>query len=332
MPLPSLKSLRAAAAEAAAATHAKHESEPLQLMTVCRGGLGNLIFPWLATEALAEDMRAAGREITTSYLSGIPQEKRPDISEYQMFMTSKLVESIDIPRSAAMYKEYNFLYKSIPVPPQAKTLLLDGYFQSRHYFEKHRRSLVERLRHNAGEPLAMAEQWLQATREKYTYPQRLSTDSHHTVQQQKRLVGVHVRQGDYLDPVLRETHYICDGPYWERALRAALGAGVIGGPEHDVIVVASDDPAAVAKMHAFRGLEMAGYTVIWLKENFGTEKTFWVLAGCDALLISNSSFSLGAYYCRDRETALVAPAHWFGPKGPAYRMEDIVPTETLLVR
>lgn len=326
MPLPSLKSLRA---EAAAA----QQQEPLQLMTVTRGGLGNLLFPWLTTEALAEDIRATGREVTTSYLSGTPQEKRPDISEYQMFMTSKLFEQMDIPRNASLHTQISFIYNPFVAPyPQTKTLVLDGYFQSRHYFEKHRSTLVKRLRASAGEPLAMAEQWLAKTREKYTHAQRISQDSDKIVQVQKRLVGVHVRQGDYLDPMLRETHYICDGPYWERALRTAVGAGIIGGPEHDVIVVASDDSAAVSKMHAFRGLERAGYTVIYLKENFGTEKTFWLLAGCDTLLVSNSSFSLGAWYCRDRESPLVAPEQWFGPKGPSYKIHDLVPQETLLVR
>ena len=306
-PLPSLKSLR----------DATSEPEALKLMTLTRGGLGNLLFQWLATESLAEDLRTAGREVTTSYLSGNPLEKRPDISDYQMFMTSRLFESMDIPRNAAIHKQISFLHNPFVAPyPQTKTLVLDGYFQSRHYFEKHRNFLVDRLRHSAGQPLAMAEQWLATQRETH----------------KKRLVGVHVRQGDYLDRALRETHYICDDSYWERALRSALGAGLIGGPENDVIVIASDDPEAVAKMHAFRGLEMAGYRVIWLKENFGTEKTFWLLAGCDTLLVSNSSFSLGAWYCRDRESALVAPAQWFGPKGPAYKIHDLVPQETLLVR
>ena len=234
-----------------------------------------------------------------------------------MFITSRLFESMDIPRNATVHKQISFIYNPFVTPyPQTKTLVLDGYFQSRHYFEKHRQFLVGRLRHSAGQPLAMAEQWLTAQREKY----------------KKQIVGIHVRKGDYLEGDLRETHYICDGPYWERALRSAIGAGIIGGPEHDVIVIASDNPDAVAKMHAFRGLEMAGYTVIWLKENFGTEKTFWCLAGCDSLLVSNSSFSLGAWYCRDRESALVAPAQWFGPKGPSYKIHDLVPQETLLVR
>jgi hypothetical protein len=327
MPLPSLKYLRAEVTAAAA------KQDPLSLMNITRGGLGNILFPWLATEALAEDLRAQGREVTTSYLSGTPQDKRPDISEYQMFMTSRLFESLDIPRNAALHTQISYIYNPFVAPyPETKTLVLDGYFQSRHYFEKHRSTLVKRLRASAGSPLAMAEQWLAKTRETYLHTQHLSQESDHTVKIQKRLVGVHVRQGDYLDPALREKHYICDGPYWERALRAAVGAGYIGGPEHDVIVVASDDPEAVAKMHAFRGLEMTGYTVIYLKENFGTEKTFWVLAGCDSLLVSNSTFSLGAWYCRDREVPLVAPERWFGPKGPSYKIHDLVPPETLLVR
>ncbi len=107
MPLPSLKSLRAAA---------EQQPEPLKLMTVTRGGLGNLLFPWLATEALAEDLRATGREVTTSYLSGTPQEKRPDISEYQMFMTSQLFEKMDIPRNATLHTQISFIYNPFVAP------------------------------------------------------------------------------------------------------------------------------------------------------------------------------------------------------------------------
>ena len=304
--LPSLRSLR---------TQTQELPKSLHVMTLTRGGLGNILFQWLAAESQA--LAHHNLKAVTSYLSGT-MDKRPDITAYNMFGSIATFEQLDIPRNAELYKESSYLYRQLPTPTK-ETQILDGYFQSWKHSEPYRRELVGKLRSFGGPPLADAERWLDKTRREYP---------------NKRLVGVHVRQGDYLAPENLETHYICDGPYWERALRTAISAGVVKDPKHDVFVIASDDPAAVKKMHAFKGLQAAGYTVIWLPTDelvATTERTFWTLAGMDSLLVSNSSFSLGAWICRDRESQLVAPARWFGPKGPAFKIHDIVPQETLLV-
>ena len=47
---------------------------------------------------------------------------------------------------------------------------------------------------------------------------------------------------------------------------------------------------------------------------------------CDNFIISNSSFSLCAYYFRNVEQAkIVAPLNWFGPAGPKFDLNDLVP-------
>jgi hypothetical protein len=304
--LPSLRSLRAQTQEGPTSYH---------IMTLTRGGLGNILFQWLATEAQA--LSLAPTPTVTSYLSGT-LDKRPDITAYEMFSNVATFEKLDIPRNAEYYVEPTFLHKPIAFPKIA-TQVLDGYFQSWKFFEPHRRELVAKLRSNGGTALASANAWLEKARYEHWG---------------KRLVGIHVRQGDYLSPENKEKHYICDGAYWERALRTAIAAGILKDPETEVFVIASDDPAAVRLMHAFKGLQAAGYEMIWLPADQSTEtteRTFWTLAGLDTLLISNSSFSLGAWYCRDRDTQLVAPARWFGQKGPAFRIGDIVPQDTLLI-
>lgn len=290
--------------------------QPLHIMTITRGGLGNILFQWLATEAHV--LAYPERKPVTSYLSGTT-DKRPDITSYEMFSSGiATFESLDIPHSAEVYQEISFLYKSIDAP-QKETQILNGYFQSWKYSHTYRRQLVTQLRKRGGTALADAERWLSQTRQ--THPN-------------KRLVGVHIRQGDYLAPENSEKHYVCDASYWKRALRHSLATGVVKDHEQDIFVVASDDPVAVKKMHAFKSLQAAGYTVLWLPpgdDTATTERTFWILAGADTLLVSNSSFSLGAWICRDRETQLVAPARWFGPSGPSFRITDIVPEGTLLV-
>ena len=54
-------------------------------------------------------------------------------------------------------------------------------------------------------------------------------------------------------------------------------------------------------------------------------KTLFLMSCCDHFIIANSSLSLMAYYMRENEDArLVAPRNWFGPQGPAYKLDDLV--------
>jgi hypothetical protein len=303
--LPSMRSLR----------EQTNEQSPLHIMTLTCGGLGNILFQWFATEAHARSH--IERKPVTSYRSGY-MDKRPDITAYEMFSKVATFESLDIPRNIDTYKEQlPHIYNKIRTP-SSSTQLLDGYFQSYKYFEPYRRELVAELRKNGGNALARAEEWL-------TKMRRLHN---------KRLVGIHVRLGDYLFPGHLDAFYLCNPAYWERALRTALAASVIKGPENDVIVISTENPELVKEMHAFKGLKAAGYEILWLSPEDDvatTEHTFWTLAGMDALLISNSSFSLAAWYCRDREAPLISPTRWCGKHRPPFNIHDIVPQETILV-
>ena len=53
---------------------------------------------------------------------------------------------------------------------------------------------------------------------------------------------------------------------------------------------------------------------------------------CDNFIIANSTLSLVAYLLRNNQTAkIVAPKKWFGSVGYKYKIEDIVPPETILI-
>jgi hypothetical protein len=46
---------------------------------------------------------------------------------------------------------------------------------------------------------------------------------------------------------------------------------------------------------------------------------------CHEFIISNSTFSLLAYYFRKNKRAkLCIPIKWFGPDGPKYKISDLV--------
>jgi hypothetical protein len=308
--LPSLSSLRA---EVAKEEHPKQ----LNIMTITQGGLGNILFQWLATESHALSLAKTSTKPITAYLSGTPNS-RPDITAYEMFSGANTFEKLDIPREHELYKEPTYLYRQIPTP-QKETQVLHGYFQSWNYSYLYIRQLVSELRSHGGTALSKAEGWLKETREQH---------------QGKRLVGIHARQGDYLLPDHLDYFFQCNGRYWERALQTSIAAGIIKGPEHDIIVIATEGVAAVKNMEVFKRLQADGYKILWLPpgdDASTTEYTFWTLAGMDSLLVSNSSFSLGAWMCRDREAQLVAPARWFGPRGPIFKINEIVPEDTLLI-
>lgn len=141
------------------------------------------------------------------------------------------------------------------------------------------------------------------------------------------LVGVHVRRGDYADRgKLAASEWADTGPFFTAPL--SLYAGCLGqlaeaaAPQSIAVFVASNDPAGVT-----RDPEMSGYTVLtsadvrahmsddaWnsAMESLGPElASFYVdwycLSICDALLISNSTFSFTAAMVAARNDAAGVP-------------------------
>ena len=62
------------------------------------------------------------------------------------------------------------------------------------------------------------------------------------------------------------------------------------------------------------------------------EELLVFMSFCDNFIIANSTLSLVAYLLRNNKNGkIVGPRNWFGSVGYKYKIEDIVPSETILI-
>lgn len=218
-------------------------------------------------------------------------EKRPNIRVYdKLFQHVKFIDRSFQPQGT-LYSEPDFFWNDIPYTDG--TLFLRGYFQSYRYFWDFIHDIVNQFTQNLGETFMLNE--------------------YNELAQGNRCVCVHVRRTDYLnDP---DIHTNLTEDYYVEALKRF--------PDHRVLVFSDD-------------IESIRHWDVWKSRNvhFVDEpdplRTLWLMYRCDAFIIANSSLSLNAYLFAKgvRDTPGVAPVHWFGPKGPRFKIEDIVPPGT----
>jgi len=167
-----------------------------------------------------------------------------------------------------------------------------GYFQSYRYLDDCKASLVRFLRFKFHHR-ALAEAQLFAYRRRYRRP----------------LVAVHVRRGDYVQPHVEGNwgNLATDG-YYDRAIQT-IGADV-------TYLLFSDDLDWCRRFFDLDCVEFA---------DFDHCTSLCLMAGCDANVIANSSFSWWGAYLNPTST-VYAPSRWFAAMAPPNdRQDDIVP-------
>lgn len=190
-----------------------------------------------------------------------------------------------------IHDEPKFSYSDLP---RQDNLLLNGYFQSERYFEKHRDQIVALFQPD--EP---------TLKEVRAYLDGVVGDN-------TSVTAVHIRRGDYLNSPDR--HPILSTGYYRDAMHQ-IGQG------HFVFV--SDDMNWCKKN--FQG-ENIHYSPFMDELN-----DLALIAACDHQIIANSSFSWwGAYLCTSENNKVLAPKAWFGPKGPK-DTDDLIPSDWMTI-
>ena len=215
-------------------------------------------------------------------------------------------------------EEGNAMY--LPPYGNACGILFKGYWQSWRYVWPHRTDLAAALK--AARPSA----WASANA-------RVGALREH-----KKIVAVHVRRGDYVK--LADYHTVVSQDYYARAL-AVLGASPPGTARDYAVLLFTDDPEpaadapydpkTVATWPLWNAWKQAGaFQVSAAKDPMDV---LFEMMACDAFALANSSLSLLAWLLAAGETPpkATAPAQWFGPKGPAFDIRDIVPTSCVTV-
>jgi hypothetical protein len=266
------------------------------IVPVLQGGIGNQLFQIANAYAYA---RRHGNSLAINYsLSFCPNQGYTAI-KYKDTLYKKIPETnIRYEEFSIRYKETSFRYVSIPdftdmpslivgdirntIRPtldlRTANILLEGYFQSEKYFKEYSKDI----------------------RELFSFPSEVIDKVESFLKQfDKPLVGVHIRRGDYKK--FLKVHGIRDSSYYEEASR------IIGVKKYQGIICSDDWNSVDSEMRFSEAI----------KSPFLDElEDLYLLSRCDALILSNSSFSWWASYLTKDKSIVIAPVNWFAKEGP----------------
>ena len=216
-----------------------------------------------------------------------------------------MFEKFDIDRvynrkSGITFRESHFFYDSITLDRRIHNCIY-GYFQSYKYFDAYKSELINML-HN---PYQNA---IRDDLEKYY----LNESQESQESQAFEFVSIHVRRTDYL--ALSDIHLNLSMAYYEEAMSHF-------SKEKSIFLIFSDDVAFIQKEPLFQNLVNKHIIT-----NQDDEYCFWLMTACHHNIIANSSYSWWSSYINSNPNKLVIyPSKWFGPKGPVYKICDIIP-------
>ena len=260
------------------------------------GGIGNLIYQHNCAYALAKQHGVKCKIL--KYNSG----RRPNIREYDKLF--RHVEFLDNANDNVAISEESFMYNPIILPDNPIAVVkISGYFQSYKYFRPFAEEIRDLFRRNEQETVLRMSTKLAA----------ITTD--------KAPVCVHIRRGDYLQ--LSHVHTVLPESYYVKALCHL--------PQQCMLVIFAENTEEIKSWAVWTDAIRDGHSVHFVDDVPSPLETFFMMSLCHHFIVANSSLSMSAYELRSNaDSLLIAPARWFGPAGPAFKIRDIV-GETAIV-
>jgi len=285
-----------------------------------RGGLGNQLFQYAfgrliagrRGEELKLDKEALGAGKDTYRAYGLD-----NFNIRAVLATPVEIKTAQYP-NGALAKAWRLvqtkIFRSFHIGYEARMLktrrsYLDGYFQSYKYLEPIRKELLEEI--SLKEDLSLKYGALLA--------EMAANNS----------VAVHVRRGDYVsDAKTRSAHFVCDRPYYERAmilmgkkineLEKNVSGESISVPENfsaPVFYIFSDDIVGTKENWPERG-----NSVFVSGPRMKDYEEMILMSKCRHNIIANSSFSFwAAWLNQNPEKIVIAPKKWNKKFPRAYR-------------
>ena len=237
-----------------------------------KGGIGNQLFTIAAAYSTSRDV---GSTLRLNY--NIPHVGGQGAAPLSYRDTLyKNIESTEIvPKN--IFNEPDWSYSQIP--PVDDTLL-DGYFQSEKHFSKYSNDIKTLL----------------------YFPDEVKDKIQKGLSKlPKKILGVHVRLGDYLMPAYSSTHLICDRDYYNKAL------STFNLNDYTVVVCTDDIESYKKYINIKDAIICNGKNEI---------EDMYLLSQCDSNILTNSSFSWWSSYLGKDKEVVCAPSRWFGSDGP----------------
>ena len=273
------------------------------------GGLGNVMFIVANCFALSKKYKVKLRFYCNANVWR--DGKRRMIQCYKMFEKFD-IDCVNNRKSGITFREPYFFYESITLDRRIHNCVY-GYFQSYKYFDAYKSEFIKMLNNPYKDEVdhLLTEYLLKQMANndgKSESPPRPSKKI-----QQLEFVSIHVRRTDYL--ALSDIHLNLDIAYYEEAISHF-------SKEKSIFLIFSDDVEFIQREPLFKNL-VNKYIIT---DDQDDEYCFWLMAACDHNIIANSSYSWWASYINSNPNKLVvSPSKWFGPKGPVYKIRDIIP-------
>jgi len=152
--------------------------------------------------------------------------------------------------------------------------------------------------------------YFQSYKYSQNYLESIKQDLFPKIEKFDNTIMLHIRRGDYLN--LQDFHPVQSQDYYKKSLE------LLDNSKDSKVLVFSDDLNHVKTWDFFKD-----YNVEFIDKD--VEECFHLMIRCNHFIISNSTLSLLAYYFgKDENTKLCMPKNWFGPKGPAFNLDDLV--------
>ena len=283
------------------------------------GGLGNVMFIVATCFALSKKYKVKLRFYCNA--SVWRDDKRRMIQCYKMFEKFD-IDSVNNRKSGITFREPYFFHESITLDRRIHNCIY-GYFQSYKYFDAYKSEFIKMLNNPYKDEVdhLLTEYLLKqiATNQNDGSGFGSGSGSGSVAEtppskkiQAFEFVSVHVRRTDYL--ALSDIHLNLGTTYYEEAISNF-------SKEKSIFLIFSDDVEFIQREPLFQNLVNK-----YIIADQDDEYCFWLMSACDHNIIANSSYSWWASYINSNPNKLViSPSKWFGPKGPVYKIRDIIP-------
>ena len=267
------------------------------------GGLGNVLFIVATCFALSKKYKVKLRFYCHPNLWR--DAKRRSMQYYKMFENFE-IDCMNNRKSGITFREPYFFYDSITIDRRNHSCIY-GYFQSYKYFDAYKSEFIKMLNNPYKDEV---DRELAELLKQFANNESLLQQSKKI--QELEFVSVHVRRTDYL--ALSDIHLNLDTAYYEEAISKF-------SREKSIFLIFTDDVEFIQKEPLFQNLVNKHIIT-----NQDDEYCFWLMSACHHNIIANSSYSWWASYINSIPNKLViCPSKWFGPKGPVYKIRDIIP-------
>jgi len=242
------------------------------ILSRLKGGLGNQMFQIAAgfSKSIDLDTQYCINYGITHYGQ---QGKKPITYKDNFYKNISTTEETP----SFVYSEPHFSYSELP---NQKDMVIDGYFQTEKYFANNK-DKVKNL---------------------FYFSDNIKNKIDSSLKKIKnKVLGVHVRAGDFLSPGNFSSHFICTKDYYSKALEKF-------DLDKYTIIVCTDSPSNL--------FEFFPKEDVIFSNSKNELEDLYLLSQCDDLILTNSSFSWWGSFLGKDKSNVVVPSRWFSKDGP----------------